>query len=109
MLKSLNDWFYSPLGTTLRQQATNDAEWRKPENWSRGLWPRYSSKLDTRPFVPGRLFRPKSENDERWAWLSRGTPNWGHPRGRIYALLGWTTVIVVALASLAMQLMEALR
>ncbi len=52
MIKELEDILYDSSGLTAEQNAINDAEWRKAENWSGWLCPSYSSAVDSRPFVP---------------------------------------------------------
>ena len=96
MPKSMNDLLCEPSGTSSRQAAINDEEWRNPENWHGVIFPSYSSKIDTRPFVPGRMFRPKTPDDLRWAGVfTSQVVNRGHRRGRIWSFLGWVAVIGV--------------
>lgn len=110
MPNALNDILCNPAGISPEQAAINEAEWRKPENWHGVLFPSYCSKTDTRPFVPGRTFRPKTADDLRWVGvLTRQIPNRGHSRGRIWSILGWAAVIGVAVVWIVLMVIEALR
>jgi hypothetical protein len=96
MIKKMNKLLVNPPGITPDQEKNNDREWNNPANWSGFLFPSYSSELDSRPFVPARMFRPKFENDNKWAQvLCTHTSNRRHARGRIWTKLAWITVLAV--------------
>ena len=98
MKKSMNDILCNPVGTSSQQSAINEEEWRKPENWHGNIFPGYSSKLDTRPFVRGRMFPPKSMDDTRWAGvLTSQITNRGHPRGWVWSILARVTVVGIVI------------
>ena len=93
MQEKINAMLCDPVGTSSRQASINDNEWRKPENWHGRLFPSYSSKIDTRPFVPGRMFRPRTNDDLRGVgFLTSQVVNRGHTRGRVWSIIGWVAV-----------------
>lgn len=93
-------------GITAEQKAVNDREWRDPKNWKGWLFPAYSSSIDSRPFVMGRMFKPKSPEDIAWAGvLCRQTVNRAHPRGRIWAILAWGAVLAIVTVWLVLMAM----
>jgi len=104
MLRTLNDRLCNPPGITPEQEAINDREWHDPRNWKGWLFPAYSSPLDSRPFVLGRMFKPESPGDNTWAGvLCRQTVNRAHPRGRIWAILAWAVMLAIVAAWLVLM------
>jgi hypothetical protein len=75
---------YEPPNTTQEQRKINEREWNNPENWHGWFCPRYSSKLDNRPIVPGK-------------YMCRSNCNLAHPRGRMWHRLGWAAIILFLL------------
>ena len=95
---TLNDFLCDPSGITPEQKELNDLEWNNPNNWSGHFFPSYSSKLDSRPFVPARMFRPEFQNDKRWVQiLCTQTVNRAHQRGKKWLILAWSTILLIAI------------
>jgi len=106
MLKEMNNALCDPAGITPEQKEVNDREWRSPENWRGGIFPAYASPLDSRPFVPARMFKPKTPDDLRWVQvLCTQTSNGAHRTGRIWTFLGRAVVLILALIWLGLMVM----
>ena len=104
MLMTINDLLCDPSGITAEQKRINDQEWNTPENWKGYIFPSYSSELDSRPFVPARMFRPKFRDDTRWVQvLCTQTVNKAHKRGKIWTTLAWVTVLSIAIIWLVLM------
>jgi hypothetical protein len=72
--------------------------------------PRYSSELDNRSFVPGRLFPPKGFDDDLGddnlieTFICRSTTNWANPRGKWLTISLWSIIGIFILLSIAVCL-----
>jgi len=97
MLEKMNNILCDPFGITPEQKEINEREWRDPNNWKGWLFPVYSSALDTRPFVPGRMFRPKDSQDTRWVQiLCSQVPNIGQRNGTavfLFSIAVWILIV----------------
>ena len=94
----MNLSFYEPSGTTEEQRQINDREWSNPENWHGLFFPYYSSKLDNRPFVPGRYIHPEKAGGSLNMFPGvKTTCNRAHRRGNIWHILAWTAAITITL------------
>ena len=73
----------------MTKQEMDKAEWCNPKNWSNGFWPSYFSKLDTRVFVPRRVFNDGETSPERYPTigLSGTTPNYGNRRAGVWRIV----------------------
>ena len=94
--KSLS--LYEPAEITEEQKKINDREWNDPKNWHGYFFPNYSSELDNRPFVPGRYIHPEKVGGSLNILFGvKTTCNRAHGRGKLWHILAWGVVIIIAL------------
>jgi hypothetical protein len=98
MFKKVFDILCSPIRITPEQKEINEREWQDPRNWKGWKCPSYSSSFDTRPFVQGRLFKPRDSEKTKWTReLCSLVHNRAHPRGRIWLFISRAVVIAILL------------
>jgi len=96
MLKKVFEFLCDPIGTTPEQREINEREWQDPSNWKGWKCPSYSSPSDTRPFVQGRMFKPRNSENIKWTReLCSLVHNRAHKRGRIWLIIARATVIAI--------------
>ena len=81
----------------MKEKDINKAEWCNPKNWSNGFLPFYFSRLDTRVFVPRRVFNDgeTAPNGYPAIGLLGTTVNCGNKRAGV-----WRIVLLLALPGL---------